>query len=253
MVVYHSSQVFLDDLSDLKDGLLAFVNVRALVLRTAADGVVFSLKAVPDQRRLGQRLKGDRRKVEAALSALSFEALLKYEREGEVVVEGHRLTRDDVTFIRECNKAAVIKDDVTWKAVEDTTLGVLVAVNVKPNEELLLEGYYREVQNRVQRLKKKAGLLMTETRPVTVYWALDADPSKAQEANEVRKALDFHRELLSKRTNSTLVEGPVPGSVTPLADNSAAAATDDDEKERQRLARKREVNGVSVSLSLVVG
>ena len=259
MVVYHASQEFLDDLVDLSESLLDFLNIRLLTPKAAKDGAVFALRAVPDQKRLGQRFRKEKSKVEAALASMSHERLEEFDKTGSMVVEGHVLTKEDVSLVRECRKSAVVTDTATWEAAEDAALGLLVVVNVAPSEALVLEGHSREVQNRVQRLRKKAGLLVTEQRPVTVYWRLDDnnDAAKAADAAPVRRAIVAHLETLAKKTNTCLVEGLVPNGAHPLATNDLEAPADGaDEgatKERLRMLKKREVNGVPLLLALVLG
>ena len=54
------------------------------------------LQAEPDNDRLGKRLKADFKKVAPAVKALSNDQLSQLQQTGEITVEGHVLTVDDV-------------------------------------------------------------------------------------------------------------------------------------------------------------
>ena len=50
----------------------------------------------PDSERLGKRLKGDLKRVAPAIKALSSQQLYQFQAKGEVIVEGHTLTTQDI-------------------------------------------------------------------------------------------------------------------------------------------------------------
>ncbi len=50
----------------------------------------------PDNERLGKRLKGDFKKVSAAIKCLSSEQLTVLQATGGAVIEGHTLSVDDI-------------------------------------------------------------------------------------------------------------------------------------------------------------
>ncbi len=55
----------------------------------------------PDSERLGKRLKGDFKIVAPAIKALSSQQLYQLQASGEVIVEGHTLTTQDIK-VRVC-------------------------------------------------------------------------------------------------------------------------------------------------------
>jgi isoleucyl-tRNA synthetase len=228
-VVYQSSQEYLDDVKALESYILDELNVRTLTLRLEKGGAAIALKAVPDPKRLGQRFRGDRRKVEEAISKLSSSALEAFEASGEVKVEGHVLTKEDVTLVREFTG-----DTSTYEAAWNEQ--VLTVLHVSPGEELELEGHMREVQNRVQRLRKAASLQAGDPRAVTVYWSLSHAQSKeaTDSAAAVRRSISQHLTELQKKTKSTLVEGNAPQGAQVLQQGTS------------------KVNNVDFSVSLVV-
>ena len=50
----------------------------------------------PESDRLGKRLKGDFKKVAPAIKALTSKALYELQAKGEIVIEGHTLTTEDI-------------------------------------------------------------------------------------------------------------------------------------------------------------
>jgi isoleucyl-tRNA synthetase len=230
VIVYARNAEQAQDLRALQSYILDELNVRTLTLREDATGAAIALRAAPDSKRLGQRLRGDRRKVEEALAKLPSSALEAFEASGELRVEGHVLTREDMTLVREFTG-----DSSTWEAAWNEN--VLVVLHVSPDENLELEGHMREVQNRVQRLRKAAGLLANDTRAVTVYWSLSHAQSReaAASADAVRRAIAIHLAVLQKKTRSVLVDGVVPSSSSPVLLQSTS-----------------KVNSVDFSVALVV-
>ena len=70
--------------------------MKELVLATEDSKYGVQLKGDPDNERLGKRLKGDFKKVAPAIKALTNEALTELQANGEVTVEGHVLTTEDI-------------------------------------------------------------------------------------------------------------------------------------------------------------
>jgi isoleucyl-tRNA synthetase len=54
------------------------------------------LQGEPDNERLGKWLKGDFKKVAPAIKALTSEQLTTFQESGEITVEGHTLSLEDI-------------------------------------------------------------------------------------------------------------------------------------------------------------
>jgi len=205
LVVYQSTQEFLDDVKALESYILDELNVRTLVLKLEKGGAAIALKPVPDNKRLGQRFRGDKKKIEDGIQKLSKAQLEEFDAKGEMKVEGHLLTKEDVNLVREFTG-----DNTVFEAAWNDQ--VLAVLHVAPDEALELEGHMREVQNRIQRLRKAAGLYANDTRAISVYWTLTHAQSKeaANSAAAVRKAIGHYAGGLQKKTKCSLVEGNAP-------------------------------------------
>jgi isoleucyl-tRNA synthetase len=143
----------------LPEDVLAVVrdelNVKAVELLGSTAGLV-TLVARPNYRSLGARFGKRTNEAAHAIRALSQEALTRF-RDGaevEVVVGGepHRLEPGDLEVVQEATSGLVVKAEG----------GFAVALDPRLDDELVAEGVARELVNRVQRLRKDAGLEVTD-------------------------------------------------------------------------------------------
>lgn len=157
LIVIHPDQVYLDDLRSLENEICEELNVRDLILSAdeAKYNVQYSVSA--DWPTLGKKLKKDAQKVKAALPSLTSDDVRTFVQEGHTTVNGIRLEREDLIVKRG------LKDDEQSKDLEtNTDDDVLVILDAAMYPELAEEGLGREIINRVQRLRKKAGLVPTD-------------------------------------------------------------------------------------------
>ncbi len=143
------------------------LNVRAV---EAADDVraVATPRARPVFPALGRRFGRRVPRVAAAIEALDAPALAAFERDGEVTVdvdgEAVRLGREELTV--------EIEPVEGFAAARDR--GVTVGLDLALDEELRREGAARELVNRIQNARKRAGLEVTD-RIRLRYWGPGAD------------------------------------------------------------------------------
>ena len=157
LVVLHQDQEYLDDVRTLQGYVTEELNVRDLVLTTeeAKYGVEYSVLA--DVKSLGMKFKKDAAKIKAALPKLSKDEIHAYLSFGSLTVEGHQLSSEDLRVQRGLKQSAETAN--LEVAVEGE---VLVLLDSFAYPELAQEGLAREVLNRVQRLRKRAGLVPTD-------------------------------------------------------------------------------------------
>lgn len=161
VVVIHKNDQYLRDIRTLESFILGELNARKLTV--CADKAQYGVKmrAEPDHKTLGLRLKGDFKTVMAAIKQLNDAEIQESLGRGHFEVAGKRVELDEVRVIYAMDTNA----DSKYEAHSDND--VLVLMDFTPTDELLLEGLSREIINRVQKLKKKAQLLPTD--PVVVY------------------------------------------------------------------------------------
>jgi isoleucyl-tRNA synthetase len=166
----------------LRELVLDELNVKAVgVLADPADRMRFVAK--PRFKQLGPRLGGAMKAVAAAVAALPPEAVIAGYRQGELQVEaqGRRFTlsREELDFGAEAVGAYEVGMDGPLCAALDVTVDAALA----------REGHLRELVNRVQNLRKNAGLEVADR--IRLRW----------EGGELTRAtLAEHGERLAEET-----------------------------------------------------
>ncbi|CAM6043693.1 unnamed protein product [Sphagnum compactum] len=165
MVVVHPDVNFLDDITgQLGEYVREELNVRGIV--PCSDPLKYaSLRAEPDYSSLGKRLGKAMGLVAKEVKSMTQSQIMHFERVGKAKFAGHELELQDIKVIREFKAPdGVNKEDIDASGDGD----VLVVLDLRPDESLLEAGFAREIVNRVQKLRKKAGLEPTDT--VEVYY-----------------------------------------------------------------------------------
>jgi isoleucyl-tRNA synthetase len=142
-------------LTELVPILAAELNVKQVEFASSGDALV-SMEAKPNFRSLGKKF-GSRTPLAAqAVAAFTGDELRAFLR-GEplgVIVDGasHLLGLDDLTIIRRASGDLVVQEEGGFFAAVDPSL----------TEELKAEGLARELVSRVQRMRKEAGLAVSD-------------------------------------------------------------------------------------------
>lgn len=165
MVVVHPDVDFLVDItSKLGEYVTEELNVRTLV--SCSDPLKYAtLRAEPDYSLLGKRLGKAMGAVAKEVKSMNQSDILSFEKSGKVVLSGHQLCIGDIKIVREFKPPdGINKEDIDAAGDGD----VLVILDLRPDETLQDLGTAREIVNRVQKLRKKAGLEPTDN--VEVYF-----------------------------------------------------------------------------------
>ena len=139
----------------IKDLVLSEVNVKELEFMSEdSDILVKEIKA--NFKSLGPKYGKHMKAIAAAISAFNQEDILKLEKENSYSIDADgteiEISTDDV-FIS--------SQDIPGLLVANNK-GMTVALDVSINEELLEEGIARELINRIQNMRKDAGLEVTD-------------------------------------------------------------------------------------------
>ncbi|KAG0615444.1 hypothetical protein M758_5G041400 [Ceratodon purpureus] len=159
MVVVHADTDFLDDItSSLGEYVREELNVRTIV--PCNDLLKYaSLRAEPDYSGLGKKLGKSMGLVAKEVKALTQAQILEFQKAGEGTFAGQKLGLQDIKVINDFKAPdGIAKADID--AAGDGE--VLVVLDLRPDESLLEAGFAREVVNRIQKLRKKAGLEPTD-------------------------------------------------------------------------------------------
>ena len=156
-VVLHQDQQLLDDVRTLERYVTEEMNVRDLILTSdeAKYKVQYGVQA--DVKNLGMKFKKDAAKIKAALPKLSAADIRSFLDTGDIIVEGHQLSAEDLRVQRGLQQS---KETANLEVAVDGDIMVLLDTFAYP--ELAQEGLAREVLSRVQQLRKRAGLVPTD-------------------------------------------------------------------------------------------
>lgn len=169
VTVIHRDPEVLADIQTLKSYILDELNVKEIITTSDESNVVWSAK--PDFQLLGQRLKKDAGKVMKAVRELTHEQLQRFRADGKIELEGHTVTVEEVVITRDFKG-----DTKKYEAAYDDTS--LIVLDLTVDERMRQEGLAREVINRIQKLRKKAGLHPVD--PIEVFYSVPKDKSLQQ-------------------------------------------------------------------------
>ncbi|KAK4143920.1 isoleucyl-tRNA synthetase [Dichotomopilus funicola] len=165
VVVAHKQA--LADIESLKLYVQEELNVRNIILTDDEEQYNILLEARVDWPSLGKKLKKDVQVVRKALPTLTQAQLREYQRTKTINLDGIALGEGDLTLVRVVGKRQGYGEadggkggGPQWEpAFADD---MIVLLDAAPHPELVEEGLVRELINRFQRLRKKAGLVPTD-------------------------------------------------------------------------------------------
>ncbi|KAF2884395.1 hypothetical protein ILUMI_21774 [Ignelater luminosus] len=176
IVVVHQDSQYINDVKSLEWYVLSEMNVRKLTVTTDKNKYGISLRAEPDHKVLGIRLKQDFKAVTAAIKALSDAEINEMITKGYRDIVGKRVELSEVRLIFKA-------DDVTSSKYEvHSDNDVLVLLDVTPDSSMQDEGTAREIINRIQKLRKKAHLVPTDE--ISVYYKTSGDLARVASSHK---------------------------------------------------------------------
>lgn len=169
------------------------INVSSLM--TCDDPLKYAkIKGEPDWRALGSRLGKSMGPVSKQIKSLDVNSLLKLEQEGSLEIAGFEISSTEIKVLREFKMPEGV-DESQIAANSDND--VLVVMDLHVDTQMIEQGFAREIVNRYQKLRKKAGLTVTDI--VELYYEL-----KNEDMLFV-KSLESQQEYLKKALGSSLM------------------------------------------------
>ena len=167
------------------------LNVRDVVFTSdeAQSGVRY--KAVADWPVLGRKLRKDIGRVKNALPKVSSEEIKKYSETGKLTVDGIELVEGDLAVQRYIE----LPESHEAQYATNTDNDVVVRLDIQKYPELESEWLSRELINRVQKLRKSAGLQATDD--VDVFYKFEEG-----QGEELVKAMSENREVIERTVRS---------------------------------------------------
>jgi len=162
ITVIHKNPTFLQDVTKLESYILAELNIKELVTTSDESAVVW--KAKPDLVTLGKRLKRDMAVVAKGIKELTHDQLMELQSKGSIHVAGFPISSDEVQITREFS-GDTSKFEPAWDE------NVMTILDLQVDEKMRQEGLAREIINRVQKLRKKAGIHPSD--PIEVFYKIN--------------------------------------------------------------------------------
>jgi isoleucyl-tRNA synthetase len=158
------------------------------------------LKVQPNWKDLGKRLGKEMKNVANAINALSTAQIVDFMNTGEVTVCGFTLTKDDIVVKREFNG-----DAKRYEAAASDDGSLMVAIDTTCDEALFSELRARSIVAAVQKLRKSAGLVVSDQ--VDIFYEIvdekGGEAAAAQAYQQVEECFKTHGEIVDKRLKST--------------------------------------------------
>ncbi len=204
LVVIADSRV-LSDVGSLSSYIKEELNVREVTISSDEEQFNILLQARVDWPTLGKKLKKEVQKVRKALPDLSQEQLRQYLRNKRIDVAGIQLEENDLTIVRVLGtNDAGSSDGRKWEPAFEED--VIVLLDVSSHPELQEEGFAREMINRVQRLRKKAGLVPTDD--VLMQYTVLSNPENINISSVVSSQDSLFTTALRGKLEETIARGP---------------------------------------------
>lgn len=185
VVIISKDQDTLNDAKELQDYIKLELNVEEV--ETTADKEKFGvrLKGQPDIKLLGSRLKKESKSVVEMIKNMSELDLQEYQNDPENYhIAGHRLQEGELKLVYSFedseNSDGDRRDNTQEQRYEAHSDGhMVVLLDVILDQSMFDRGLAREFINRVQKLRKKAGLVPTD--PIDVEYYIDNDDAGERE------------------------------------------------------------------------
>ena len=183
-------------ISQMADVILEEINVKQLEFVTDDSGVVRK-KAKPNFRSLGQKFGKGVQPVAARIREFTAQEINDLERDGSKIV---MIGGKDCTIARE--DVEVLHEDIEgWMVESDGAM--TVALDTELDDELIDEGFAREFVNRVQNIRKEAGLEVTDR--IILYY---------RSGQRLAKALTRLSNYIKQETLALDIVSPTPATAS---------------------------------------
>jgi isoleucyl-tRNA synthetase len=216
LVVIHADEVYLEDVKSLQNYILEELNIRDLILSSddAKYNVQYSLQA--DWPSLGRKYKKDAQKIRKALPNVTQEEVKTFIKNKTITIDGINLGEEDVVVRRDLKS----EGDAAKYLETNSDNDVITILDSQLYPELAQDGLVREIVGRVQRLRKKAGLVQTDD--VRMEYQCLGDPDNIG----IEECFDQNNETIHKA-----LRGPVTKKLDSASDEGLILA---EEQELQK-------------------
>lgn len=164
---------FQEQVEEVKDLILAEVNIKDLEYITDTSGIV-TKKIKPNFRTLGRRLGKQMKDAVQIINGLGQEDINQIEQSNQ-----YRLSINGDTYDLTLEDFEIITEDIPgWQVANDGALTVALDVNI--SEDLEAEGMARDLVNRIQNIRKDKDFEVTDKIEVLVEQHSGVEPAIEQ-------------------------------------------------------------------------
>ncbi|PBK74518.1 hypothetical protein ARMSODRAFT_952170 [Armillaria solidipes] len=195
LLVFHPEAQYHADVKPLQDYIQSELNVRDVVFSSDETLSGVRYRAVADWPVLGRKLRKDLGRVKKALPDVSSDAVKEYLITGTLLVDGIELVTGDLTVQRYLELPSSAQGQYGTHTDND----VVVRLDIQVHADLQGEWLAREFTNRVQKLRKKAGLQATDD--VDIFYLFSEGSG-----SEITAALHEHTDLIKRTIGSSPAE-----------------------------------------------
>lgn len=191
LLIFHPDQTYISDVKSLQRYIESELNVRDIVFSfdETLSGVRY--RAVADWPVLGRKLRKDLGRVRNALPSVPSDAVKAYTTGGTITVDGIVLVQGDLTVQRYLELPSTAQGQFATNSDND----VIIRLDIQIHADLQGEWLSRELTNRVQKLRKKAGLQATDD--IDIFYRFESGSGL-----ELLTAIQDNTEIIKKTVGS---------------------------------------------------
>lgn len=193
--MFHTDDQYLEDIKPLRRYIESELNVRDIIFSSDETLAGVRYRAVADWSVLGRKLRKDLGRVKKALPAVTSEEVKDYVSTGRINVDGIELIAGDLTVQRYLELPPAAEGLYGTHTDND----IVIRLDIQVHPELQGEWFARELTNRVQKLRKKAGLQATDD--VEIFYRFEDDAGA-----ELLSAMKEYAEMIRKTVGSVPVD-----------------------------------------------
>lgn len=191
LLVFHPDEQYLADIKPLQRYIESELNVRDIVF-TSDEGLSgVRYRVVADWAVLGKKLRKDLGRVRNALPNVTSDEVKGYVGNGKISVDGIELVEGDLTVQRYLEPPPASEGQFATNTDND----VVIRLDIEIHAHLQGEWLARELTNRVQKLRKKAGLQATDD--VHVFYKFEEGTGV-----DILAAITDNTEIIAKTVGS---------------------------------------------------
>jgi isoleucyl-tRNA synthetase len=194
LLVFHADEGYLEDVKSLQRYLQSELNVRDLIFTSDETTSGLRYRAAADWGVLGKKLRKDLGRVKNALPNVPSDDIKAFVNSGKLTVDGIELVAGDLTVQRYIDLPRSSQQYGTH-----TDNDVVIRLDLVAYPELMGEWLAREFINRIQKLRKKAGLQATDD--VEIYFSVEEEG-----AEELTAAMSEYVDSIKKTVGSKPVD-----------------------------------------------